>query len=209
MVEEQINYEYDLIDISWSLEYEISQSAQLLVSENNSVVNHHSVEESTLDSSEVDGIPTGQTMDDIRKRQEIISQFFYQWKQSHPEKKIFNHSLDDFIHVRSISIEEAKEHAAKSWKSTKAIFILDEILEYAKKISITPTKQGNKNQSKFEKMLIMSYQVKEIGLIKLTVGIMRSNKNKIQYGVSAVNDLTITEPLKPKRSDKKRKASRK
>lgn len=57
-------------------------------------------------------------------------------------------------------------------------------------------------------MLIMSYQVKDIGLIKLTVGIMRSNKNKIQYGVSAVNDITITESQKPKRLDKKRKASR-
>lgn len=208
MVEEHINYEYDLIEISWSFEYESEYSQTLKLSENDYQINNHSTEESVHDSSEVDGIPTGQTLDDIRKRQEIISQFFYHWKQSHPEKRIFNHSLDDFIHVRSISIEEAKEHAAKSWKSTKAIFILDEILEYAVKIAATPTKQGNKNQNKFEKMLIMSYQVKDIGLIKLTVGIMRSNKNKIQYGVSAVNDITITESQKPKRLDKKRKASR-
>lgn len=206
MVEEHISYEYDLIEISWNLEYENNEDSNLRLSENNSESNHHSTEALVHETSEIDGIPTGQTMDDIRKRQEIISQFFYHWKQSHPNKKIFNYSLDDFIHIRSISIEEAKEHAAKSWKSTKAIFMLDEVLGNAQKISIMPTKQGNKNQAKFEKMLIMSYQAKQIGLIKLTVGITRSNKNKVQYGVSAINDAASI--IDNQKNRKKRKASR-
>lgn len=181
---EQTSIEYELIELKWSLEYEVLMEDQMYL------------REETLDRSidnyvpEVDGngIPIGQTMEDIRSRQQIISQFYYQWKISHPEKRIFNESLQDYINVRQVSIEEAKEHASKSYKSTLAFLMLNEVLAKAVRMAEVMPKSGNKNQSKFERLIVMAYAVEGIGTIKLTVGILRSNKNKVQYGISALRD---------------------
>ena len=63
---------------------------------------------------------------------------------------------------------------------------LYEVLRCAKLHEEMPTKQGNKNQAPFERMLILSYECKNIGTIKLTVGVRRSNKDKAQYGISGL-----------------------
>lgn len=175
--------EYELVDIQWTLHYPpFIEENVMMVSEETP----ESTKETNSYETDIDGIPLGQTIQEIRQRQQIISRFYYNWKIKHPEKRIFNQDLKEFINVRQVSIEEAKEHSAKSYNSTKAFMKIDEVLEKAKKITEVPPKRGNKNQSRFSKMIILSHALEEIGIIKLTVGILKSNKDKIQYGISAL-----------------------
>lgn len=84
-----------------------------------------------------------------------------------------------------------QEHSSKSYKSTRALLHLDEVLEKASPIKRVPKKSDNKNQREFVYFLVMMYKHQEIGTIKLTVGV-KKNMNKIQYGISA---LKPEEPL--------------
>ena len=86
-----------------------------------------------------------------------------------------------------VSIVETSEHAAKSYLSTLAVLQLDAILVGAKKVSIKKTKVGNKNQKPFERMMIMTYELNGIGTVKMTVGIRRRTKEKIQYCITAIS----------------------
>ena len=86
-----------------------------------------------------------------------------------------------------VSIIETSEHAAKSYLSTLAVLQLDAILVGAKKVSIKKTKVGNKNQKPFERMMIMTYELNGIGTVKMTVGIRRRTKEKVQYCITAIS----------------------
>lgn len=110
-----------------------------------------------------------------------------------------------------ISIIEAKQHGAKSYKSTLAVLRLDEVLRRATMLGELPTKKGNANQASFERMILMSYHCEEIGTIKLTVGVKRTNKDKVQYGISALREgETLELPNNtPADKNKKRKAPHK
>ena len=76
-------------------------------------------------------IPQGQTREHVKARKKIILDFYVQWISSNPNKRVFNVSLNDFIYVRFLSIQETAEHASLHQKSTKAITYLTEILELA------------------------------------------------------------------------------
>ena len=41
----------------------------------------------------------------------------------------------------------------------------------------------------FEKMMIMEYELNGIGKVKMTVGIRRRTKEKVQYCITAINSL--------------------
>lgn len=127
----------------------------------------------------------GNSKEEIEQREIIINDFFENWSSSNPERKVFNERLGEYIYVRAISIIEAKEHSSKSYKSTRAIMIIDEILKNASPIRRVPKKAGNRNQKEFEYMLVMVYKHIEIGTIKLTVGV-KQNSRKIQYGLTAL-----------------------
>lgn len=88
-----------------------------------------------------------------------------------------------------VSIIETSEHAAKSYLSTLAVLQLDAILVGAKKVSIKKTKIGNKNQKPFEKMMIMTYELNGIGIVKMTVGIRRRTREKVQYCITAISSI--------------------
>lgn len=200
------NIKYELVDIQWTLYYPsfIEEDVMIVGEETPELM-----KEAHRHETDMEGIPMGQTIQEIRQRQQIISQFYYNWKIAHPEKRIFNHDLKEFINVRQVSIEEAKEHSAKSYNSTKAFMKIEEVLEKAKKVAEVPPKQGNKNQSRFSKLLILSHTIEEIGIIKLTVGILKSNKDKIQYGISALRaDQPLVEKV-PINKQSKKKASHK
>jgi hypothetical protein len=86
-----------------------------------------------------------------------------------------------------VSIVETSEHAAKSYLSTLAVLQLDAILVGAKKVYISKTKKCNKNQEPFERMMIMEYELIGIGKVKMTVGIRRRTKEKVQYCITAIS----------------------
>ena len=58
-----------------------------------------------------------------------------------------------------------------------------------KKISISKIKEGNKNQKPFERIMIMEYELIGIGKVKMTVGIRRRTKEKVQYCITAISGI--------------------
>ncbi len=133
-------------------------------------------------------IPTGNSREDIQQRELIIRDFYREWKEKNPSQKKYNLSLKEFINIRMVSIVETSEHAAKSYLSTLAVLQLDAILVGAKKISIKNVKQNNKNQKPFEKIIIMEYDLVGIGTIKMTVGVRRRTREKVQYCITAITN---------------------
>ena len=133
-------------------------------------------------------IPTGNSREDIQQRELIIRDFYREWKEKNPSQKKYNLSLKEYINIRMVSIVETSEHAAKSYLSTLAVLQLDAILVGAKKISIKNVKPQKKNQKPFEKIIIMEYDLVEIGKIKMTVGVRRRTREKVQYCITAITN---------------------
>ena len=136
-------------------------------------------------------IPQGRTKEEIQQREKIIKDFYAAWNTANPEKRIFNTNLQEFIYVKFLSIQETTEKAARSCKSTLAVTYLTEILELAMVVNYTKPKEGNKKQSRFSDIIIMQYNKADFGKIKLTVGILRGSKEKIQYCITAIEKTTI------------------
>ncbi len=135
---------------------------------------HYILEDVTMNN-----IPTGHTKEDIKAREKLIKDFYAQWIAEHPDKKVWNKSLDADIHVKFLSINETYEKASRSYESTCAVFRLTEILEQAVKTGEQPSKRNTRNQKQFEKLIIMQH-----GEIKLTVGLQRSNQDLVQYCIT-------------------------
>lgn len=132
-------------------------------------------------------IPTGDSAEDRKVRQQLILSYYEQWKKTHPELCVFNYSLNDCICVKHISIEETASHASLSYLSTLAVLQLDAILHNAKLVDDTPIKKGTKNQMQFSRVLLMRYNLIGIGSVRLTVGVRRSDNSKVQYCATAID----------------------
>lgn len=131
-------------------------------------------------------IPTGNTKEDIKSRESIISNVYREWYAANPSKAVYNSNLKDDINVRYLSITETMRHAAKSYLSTLAVLQLDLILKNAIQIGEpNPPKEGVKNQMEFAEMLVMECPLIGIGTAKLTVGVKKSGM-KIQYCITAI-----------------------
>ena len=132
-------------------------------------------------------IPMENSIESIRVRERIIRDFYREWKEKNPSQRKYNLALKDYINIRMVSIVETSEHAAKTFLSTLAVLQLDAILSGAKKVAIKKVKEGNKNQKPFEAMMIMEYDLSFIGKVKMTVGIRRRTKEKVQYCITAIS----------------------
>ena len=130
-------------------------------------------------------IPRGDNSEDIKKRVELIWQFYRSWKAANPTQKVYNNKLKDYINIRQISIDETARHASKRYLSTLAVLQLDAIL--ACSIPIRSGKTSNRsNQRQFKSMLIMYYDCPGIGRVKLLVGIRHKTLLKVQYCITAL-----------------------
>jgi len=136
-------------------------------------------------------IPKGRTKDEIKARETLIKDFYAQWISEHPDKKVWNHNISAFIHVKFLSINETYEKAARDYESTLAVYRLTEILENAVRVGDKATNRKTRNQKQFEKLIVLKH-----GNIKLMVGLQRSTQEMVQY--------CITVPQKP---DSKNKAT--
>lgn len=132
-------------------------------------------------------IPQGKTLEEIQTREKIIRDFYHEWKKRNPLQRMYNLSLKEFINIRMVSIVETSEHASKSYLSTLAVLQLDSILVGAKIVSTQKAKTGSKNQKPFEKMIIMEYHLAGIGIVKMTVGVRRRTREKVQYCITAIS----------------------
>jgi hypothetical protein len=135
------------------------------------------------------GIATGDTTEDKKQRKRFIMDFYKIWETENPQKQIFNKSLKEFINVKYVSVDETVGHASYNYISTLAIMFLTEILEKAKQKGVPKNANPEKkNQKGFEKIITMEYQKEAFGTIKLTVGVKRGTKEKIQYCVTAIEN---------------------
>ena len=132
-------------------------------------------------------VPVGDSTEDRRERNRLIRQFYYQWLNRNDSRKVFNRSLNDYIYVKYISINETAGHASLRYLSTLAVLQLDAILPNAVLKESKPIHQGTKNQKGFNRMLIMEYSCPAIGIVRLTVGQKRSDGAKVQYCITAID----------------------
>lgn len=132
-------------------------------------------------------IPTGNTSEDKRTRQNLIFTFYENWKRRNPEQKKYNIALKDDINIRAVSLDETAAQASLTYLSTLAVLQLDAILTNAWLVKTVPSKQNSKNQRSFERMLIMEYVCTGVGRVKMTVGVRRSDKTKVQYCITAID----------------------
>jgi len=133
-------------------------------------------------------IPQGQTREDMNIRKKIIKDFYAMWNAANPTKHIYNNDLQDFITIRFLSMQETSLIAALSYKSTLAVTYLTEILEKAKVEERVKPKPDNQNQKRFSEIILMKYDKKEFGAIKLTVGVLRGSRLKVQYCITAIEN---------------------
>ena len=134
-------------------------------------------------------IPEDDSIESIKVREKIIRDFYREWKEKNPSQRKYNLSLKEYINIRMVSIIETSEHAAKNYLSTIAVLQLEAILMGAKKITVNRTKQGNKNQKLFEKMIVMEYDVAFVGRVRMTVGVKRRSHEKVQYCITAIRSM--------------------
>lgn len=125
-------------------------------------------------------IPRGTSPEDLKARKQIIADFYAQWNAKHPDKKVWNKSLNDYIHVKYQSLNETKGQASVSYDSTIAVLRLTEILEKAVVAKIKPAKKNDKNQKAFDQMVFMYYHG-----IRLLVGHQASKDEYVQYCITA------------------------
>jgi len=131
-------------------------------------------------------LPKDDSTEAKKERKKFIIDFYSQWIAANPTKQIFNKSLNDFINVRFLSIQETAGHASHTYKSTIAVGYLSEILENARRVSNVKPKAENKNQQRFSEIIVMEYSKDAFGKIKLTVGVLKGSRQKVQYCITAI-----------------------
>jgi hypothetical protein len=131
-------------------------------------------------------LPEDDTTEAKKERKKFIISFYSQWITLNSTKQIFNKSLNDFINVRFLSIQETAGHASHTYKSTVAVSFLTEIMENAKLVTSVKPKPENKNQQRFSEIIVMEHLQTGVGNIKLTVGILKGSKQKVQYCITAI-----------------------
>lgn len=135
-----------------------------------------------------------QGMRNFEKRSQIVTDFYIQWKRkwlkNHPgqkEPRVWNYSLRDYIYVQKISRRETAFHAAADLLAVNLIKTdFDSILKYAIKKSEVPTKQGNKRQEQFYKLIILEKELDK-ATVKLTVGVNKNGGKKVQYCITRID----------------------
>ena len=132
-------------------------------------------------------IPSGDTKEEIKEREKIISEVYRKWYDNNPSKSVFNHNLKDNINIRFVSINETIHHASRSFLSTLAVLQIDLILRNAYQIGkpVKP-KLDKKKQEDFSEIIIMECPLIGMGTAKLTVGVKKKSGMKIQYCITAI-----------------------
>lgn len=143
----------------------------------------------SADSFEIlpEDIPTGNSVEDRRTRHRLIFAFYKHWRLTHPDLRMFNSSLNDWIYVKHISVDETAGHASLTYLSTLAVLQLDTILRDAVFVGEKAAKSDTKNQQQFSRMIQMRHTLAGIGRVRLMVGVRRQDKTKVQYCITSID----------------------
>ena len=175
----EVALEYNLVEIDFNWEWNYIPS--------DDIVSHFVADDSTIEAfaktPEIEydesNIPKGNSKEEIKMREKIIKDFYAQWIASNPAKKVWNECLHADIYVKFVSINETFAKAARTYKSTCAVFLLSDILKTAVLVKKLDPK-ANKNQRPYEKMLLM----RAFDNVKLIVGLQRSSQEHVQYSIT-------------------------
>lgn len=188
MLEQEEKYEYELISISFEQSYEQPEEYVVWrVSEDAPSQNdaHTEIE------YDADGIPMGNSQEEKHIRRNIIHEFIQQWRANHKDTPfVFNENINENIKINQLFLIESVSHAIGTYKSTKAALRFEEVMSKAQKIGLTKVKEGNSNQKPFQQMLVMRYTSEDLGDVKMTVGIRKVTKEKVQYSITVPNEGT-------------------
>lgn len=199
-------YEYELVDITFELPYEVEEQAFSCFAHEDDEWNNES--QSSDIEFDIDGIPMGNSHQEKTIRREIIHQFIQRWRNEHADDpRIFNRELNDYIKINQVFLLESVAHSAVKYQSTKAVLMMEEIMNNARKVSMTRTKEGNSNQKPFAQMMVMRYHIDGIGSVKMTIGIRKRTFEKVQYSITVPDAGTqfIDSSLVPDKSAGKQK----
>ena len=127
------NIEYELIDITF----------EPLVEEERGMVSEDGPVDDTI-VYDADGVPMGDSREEIKIRERLIKNFLKDWGERHPERCVRNDALADDIYIKGISVIEAVEHSAKSYLSTRAVMMLDDVLKKSLPVRRVPIKKAIK-----------------------------------------------------------------
>ena len=125
-------------------------------------------------------IPHGNSREDNKARKQIIKDYYASWIAQHPDKKIWNKSLNGYIHIKGQSINETAGHASLSFESTKAVFQLTEVLKEAIVREKWVPKYGDKNQKPYSVMYLLRWKD-----CRLIVGYQKSKGELVQYYIGS------------------------
>lgn len=198
-------YEYELIDISFEQPYELPEEESQMVHEWEPAEEQPAESEIEYDS---EGIPMGGSQAEIQERRNVIHEYIQSWRAEHVESpSVYNINLNEYIRVNHVFLLESVSHAAIKYQSTKAVLRMAEIMKNAVQVGITNKKEGNSNQKPFEKMIVMRYQSKDLGNVKMTVGVRNRTHEKIEYSITvpASGEPFITDAMKKKTKNTRRK----
>lgn len=166
--------EYELIDIVFEPE---SMSHIRMVCDDSEI----SYEPFKYDEN---GIPEGSSEKEIVIRRSIIHDFIQQWRADHPDPRVYNEELKDYIKVNQVFLLESVSHSSIKYQSTKAVLQMETIMAHAIPVGLSKVKPNNSNQKPFKQMLVMVYKSEELGSIKMTVGIRHKTEEKVEYSIT-------------------------
>ena len=127
----------------------------------------------------ISNIPTGTSKEDIKVREKIIKDFYARWISEHPDKKIWNENLQDYILVKYQSINETYNKAARRYESTLAVFRLTEVMGKAVLKSEKGTKPGDKNQKPYSMLLIRRRSSTVLPLLEQAEGNKKATADEV------------------------------
>ena len=74
-----------------------------------------------LNNMEKTFIPEDNSVASIKIREQIIRDFYREWKERNPSQRKFNLSLKEYINIRMVSIIETSEHASPLLKQVSML----------------------------------------------------------------------------------------
>ena len=103
-------------------------------------------------------IPKGKEREDIKSRRQIIKDYYTFWVTKHPDKKVWNESLREYIYVKNRSYNEILGHAPRSYESTYAFTQLTELLQRARYVESLQPKMRDQNQKIFSRLFLLRWK---------------------------------------------------
>jgi len=204
-------YEYELIDIIFEQTYDMSEE-ELVWSVHEDEPNPTAENQKSLIVFDEDGVPIGDTPEETDLRRAIMHEHIQKWRAEHTESPyMYNEALKENVKINQVFLLESMAHACIKYRSTKAVLKMEEVIRRATPIGDARKKEGTNNQTPFQHMVVLIYRSRDLGNVKMTVGVRIRTHEKVMYSITAPEPgkAFIDDKLRMDKGPKKRKKHRK